>query len=391
MKILIVHNKYQLRSGEEKVLENESRLLKEHGHKVDFVIFDNRSINSKFSKIRTGFFSFYNPASAKLIRKKIAILKPDVIHVHNFFPILSPSVFFRKTRGNIPVIMTIHNYRLICANAVLFRKNQICTKCVRKRFPIHGIVFRCYRNSFLQTLNLVLLTAGHNFIGTWRKKIDRFIALTEFQRNTILNSSLNLKDHQIIVKPNFSYDKGLGNISKDDYFIYLGRLELDKGIDTLLSAFEGTEYKLKIFGGGSMAKVVTDICNENNNMDFFGFKDSEHVLEQLKFAKGLIFPSNNFEGFPMAISEAFSCGTPVITSDIGSQAEIITDGFNGLHFRINDPEDLREKIEILSNTTDNLFNINARKTYEKLYNDKRNYESLVNIYRELLVSDSDLN
>ena len=386
MKILIVHNRYKKHGGEECVLENEIRLLKGYGHEVDSTIVDNFGINSIFTKIRTGILSFYNPFSSKLIRTKIAAFTPDVIHVHNFFPLISPSVFFRKTRGDVPVVMTVHNYRLLCANAVFFRKNQICTKCINKRFPILGIIYRCYRNSFFQTLNLVLLTAGHNFIGTWRNKVDRFIALTEFQKNTILGSSLNLKEHQISVKPNFSFDKGNGSIHKDDYFVYLGRLELEKGINTLLSAFEGTEHKIRIFGSGSLEKRVTDICNENSNMDFFGFKDSEYVREQLKPAKGLIFPSNNFEGFPMAISESFSCGTPVITSDIGSQAEIVKDGYNGLHFRMNDPEDLRSKIKMLSSASMDVMSENARETYGNLYNEKANYKMLIKIYEELLQS-----
>ncbi len=387
MKILFVHNKYQLRGGEENVFENEIRLLEEHGHEIDCVIADNSSINSIFTKIRTGLLSFYNPFSSKLIRTKIAAFTPDVIHVHNFFPLISPSVFFRRVRGNVPVVMTIHNYRLVCANAMLFRKNDTCEKCIKKKFPVMGILYKCYRNSVFQTLAIVMMTSIHNLLRTWRKRVDRYICLTEFQKKKILGSSLDLKTDQIKVKPNFVFDEGSQIRRKTPFFLYVGRLNIEKGIDIMIEAFKDTGYKLNIIGEGSYEEYAKQNCKLQDNIEFLGVRDHDFVMGQMRVAKGLIFPSKVFEGFPMVIIEAFSCGMPVIASDIGSQAEIVKDGYNGLHFRMNDPEDLRRKIEILSSTTDNLFNKNARGTFEKYYNEKENYRQLIHIYRELLKSD----
>ncbi len=384
MKILIVHNKYRLRSGEERVVENESRLLRENGHNVEIFFLDNRDITNFYSKLKTSIFSFYNPRSAKMIRKKISEFNPDVIHVHNIFPLISTAVFFRNVRKNIPVVLTLHNYRLICANAILLRNNKTCTKCVEKRFPFYGMIYRCYRNSFFKTLVLVLMTSIHRLSGTWKKRVDRYIVLTDFHKNTLLNSNLNLKGDQIVVKPNFSFNKGSVKKDKKDYYIFLGRLELDKGVETMLRAFQGTEYKLYIYGDGSLKDTVQEVCSQNDNMVYGGLKDPEYVLEKLRYAKGLIFPSINFEGFPMVIAEAFSCGTPVISTDIGSQGEIVKHGYNGLHFKMNDPDDLRDKVEMLSEMDiDSMIN-NARDSYEKFYNDKVNYKLLITIYKNLL-------
>ena len=384
MKILIVHNKYKLCGGEERVFNNEVRLLEKNGNKVEKIIVDNTEINTIFSIIRTGILSFYNPVSSKMIRNTVDEFDPDLIHIHNFFPLISPSVFFRRSRKTIPVVMTLHNYRLVCANAMLFRKNDICEKCVKKKIPLMGILYKCYRNSALQTLTVVLIVAFHKFIGTWKNRVNKYICLTEFQKRKILESSLNLKEDQIEVKTNFVFDQGFEIYKRNSFYIYVGRIDIEKGVETIVEAFRGTEYKLKIIGQGSNQEYIKNICESNENIEFLGARDHGFVMMQMKIARGLIFPSKIYEGFPMVITEALSCGTPVITSDIGSQAEIITDGFNGLQFRMNDPEDLRRKVEILSSITDNLMSKNARETYTTFYNEKENYKQLINIYKEVL-------
>ncbi|MEN8154963.1 MAG: glycosyltransferase family 4 protein [Acidobacteriota bacterium] len=384
MKILFIHNKYKIHGGEESVFNNEIKLLRDNGHMIETVILDNADINSLFSKIRTALFSFYNPFSSKLIKKKVNEFRPDLIHVHNFFPLVSPSVFFKRVIGNVPIIMTLHNYRLICANAMLFRKNTICEKCMNKKTPVKGIFYKCFRNSTLQTLLLVLVTSVHKYIGTWRKKIDLYICLSEFQKQKFIKSSLELKKGQIEVKPNFVFDNGFDFEINRSFFLFVGRIEQEKGIDTLLDSFRNTKYSLKIIGEGPLQEDVKIICEENMNMEYLGVMDHEYVTTQMKMAKGLIFPSKNYEGFGMVIAESFSCGTPVITSDIGSQAEIVKNGINGLHFRVNDTEDLIKKVEELDQKYDYSMNKNARLTYEKNYNNKENYKLLIRIYERVI-------
>ncbi|MCK4889971.1 MAG: glycosyltransferase family 4 protein, partial [Candidatus Aminicenantes bacterium] len=282
MKILIVHNKYKLCGGEERVFNNEVRLLEKNGNKVEKIIVDNTEINTIFSIIRTGILSFYNPVSSKMIRNIVDEFDPDLIHVHNFFPLISPSVFFRRSRKTIPVVMTLHNYRLVCANAMLFRKNDICEKCVKKKIPLMGILYKCYRNSALQTLTVVLIVAFHKFIGTWKNRVNKYICLTEFQKRKILESSLNLKEDQIEVKTNFVFDQGFEIYKRNSFYIYVGRIDIEKGVETIVEAFRGTEYKLKIIGQGSNQEYIKNICESNENIEFLGACDHGFVMMQMK-------------------------------------------------------------------------------------------------------------
>lgn len=384
MKILIVHNKYKMCGGEERVFKNEVRLLEENGNNIEKVVVDNAEINTLLSVIRTGIFSFYNPVSSKMIRNKVDEFDPDLIHVHNFFPLISPSVFFRKTRKKIPLVMTLHNFRLICANAMLFRKNDTCEKCIKKKVPLMGILHKCYRNSASQTLAVVLIGAIHKLIGTWKKRVNKYICLTEFQKNKIMESSLNLKEDQIDVKPNFVFDRGFEINGRNSFYIYVGRIDIEKGVGTMIEAFVGTGYKLRIIGEGSNEEYIKKLCESSENIEFLGARDHDFVMMQMKIAKGLIFPSKIYEGFPMVIAEALSCGTPVITSDIGSQAEIIKDGENGLHFKTGDHKDLRKKVKELFEYNNTAIYENSRKSYKNLYNENINYSQLINIYKELI-------
>ncbi len=384
MKILIVHNKYKIYGGEESVFRNEVDLLKKNGHEVETFLMDNDEIGSVFSKIKIGLFGFYNPFSSKIIRKKVDKFLPDIIHIHNFFPLISPSIFFKRARKKIPVVMTLHNYRLICQNAILFRNGKICERCIKKKVPLVGVISKCYRNSSIQTLILVLVTGFHKIIGTWKKRVDRYICLSEFQKKKILESSLNLKSDQIKVKPNFAFEGGEEFLKREDFFLYVGRISVEKGIGTVVEAFKNTDYKLKIIGEGCIQEEIKKTCDLQDNMDFLGVMDHDSVMKQMKLAKGLIFPSNIYEGFPMVIVEALLSGTPVIASDIGSQSEIITDGENGYHFTADDPDDLRRKVKKLYNNNNEFMYGNAFQTYKKYYSDTENYKLLIKIYRELL-------
>jgi len=232
---------------------------------------------------------------------------------------------------------------------------------------------------------VVLMTSMHKILGTWKRRVDRYITLSEFQRSKILNSSLRLHPDQIVVKPNFVFNGGREELrERGDYYLYIGRLEKDKGVGTLLSCFLELEYNLRIIGDGPMREKVKEICSTRKNIEYLGSRDNQFVLQILKTARGLIFPSHYYEGFPMVIAEAFSCGTPVISSDIGSHAEIVINGFNGLHFRVDDPDDLSLKVRTLAEMKDESMNKNALDSSTNLYNEKKNYKLLMKIYEDLI-------
>lgn len=386
MKILLVHNTYQQRGGEDAVYEAELKLISQYGNTVDTILFDNSAINSVSKKIAIGLGTVYNFSSASLIEKKIKSFQPDIIHVHNFFPLVSPSVFFVAKKYHIPIVMTLHNYRLMCANALFFRNGKVCENCISKTFPLDGIIHKCYRNSSLQSAAVTLMSSIHKISGTWKNSISHYIALTEFSKNKFINSSLKIPEHKISVKPNFVSDFDESNYQRENYFLFVGRLSEEKGIRVLLDAFQNNGLPLKIIGDGPLKNSVQDATSTYSNIEYLGFQEKLTVLETMKKSRALIFPSLWYEGFPVTVCEALATGTPVIASDIGSLAEIIQDNWNGLLFSYKDANALDGKISYFNihHAGKNEMYKNARQSYLENYTPEKNYLILEDIYSRLI-------
>lgn len=386
MKILFIHNQYVFRGGEDTVFESESHLLEQQGHEVQVVVFDNKNITSLKEKIVAGLMTFFNLTSANILKQKILEFQPDIIHVHNFFPLASPSIFFVAYRTKIPIVMTLHNYRLICPSAILYRNSTVCELCINKSFALKGVLNGCYRHSKIQTLLLAAMSWIHTISKTWQRKITRYIALTDFEKRKFLDSSLHLKCEQIMVKPNFVEEYGY-QLNKKDYFIYIGRLSEEKGIETILKAFENSNLKLYILGTGPLEVKVKDSTDTHHNIVWLGFQYKEEVVKKLKGAKALVFGSVCYETFGMTIIEAFSTATPVICSDLGASAELVQHGINGLHFKAGNSVDLSEKIDWINNHPDQhqVMCTNARKEYEAKYTAEKNYTIMMTIYKEAIL------
>jgi len=385
MKILLLHNTYQHKGGEDSVFENEYKLLVKNENEVEKLLFSNDSIHTALDKLKVGISSIYSKNSAETLREKIHSFKPDIIHVHNFFPVASPSIFYVADELNVPIVMTLHNYRLVCPNALLFRKNEVCEKCIDKKFPLAGVLNGCYRDSKVQSFALALMSYVHKKKKTWNTKVSKYIALTSFAKEKILHSSLGLDVQQVVVKPNFVEDFGF-DYEKEDYFLFVGRLSVEKGISLLLNAFKGSDKKLIIIGAGPLEEEVKKATLENNNIVYLGFRDKEFIMQKLKKAKALVFSSIWYETFGMTIIEAFSAGTPVVGANIGSPNEIIKDNQNGLIYKVNDLESLKEKIESIDKD-DKVYKslcVEARKSYETLYTPEQNYKQLMSIYTSVI-------
>lgn len=386
MKILLIHNKYQQAGGEDAVVFNEGELLSKNGHCVEQMFFDNNTIKSWTYRLLYGIQAAYNLGSARAIQKKIDYFSPHVIHVHNFTPLVSPSVFFVANKNKIPIIVTLHNYRLLCPSATLFYNNSIYEKSIHTFFPWDAVRKGVYRNSVLETAALAFITTVHNTLGTWRNRVDRYITLTSFAKDKFKNSSLSIADEKLVVKPNFVENKGRGESSRKNFFLFVGRLTEEKGIRTLLKACEKSNFKLTIIGDGPLRKLVEDSALINNNITYLGHQSSEIVLHSLKSCKALLFPSIWYEGFPITILEAFSTGTVVVASKLGGMAEIIQDHVNGLHFEAGNADDLVRKISEISEHAElsKIIEENAYATYLKYYTPQKNYEQLTAIYNEAI-------
>jgi glycosyltransferase involved in cell wall biosynthesis len=361
MKIVYVHNFYKNPGGEDQVFKAESELLVKHDHSVITFI-------SSYKKLKKVFHNF----------------KPDLVHFHNIFPLISPSAYYACSKSGITVIQTLHNYRLICPAATLMRKGAVCEKCVEKLIPWPSIVHRCYRNSYLQTTAVALMIIIHRFIKTWEKKVDIYIALTEFSREKFIKGGL--PSSKIMIKPNFYYPEPKRLSKHRKYALFVGRLSKEKGLITLLKAWQNLKnIPLKIVGDGPLYDNVLRASKKSKNIEVLGYCPHNKVMELLKNARVLIFPSEWYEGLPMIIIEAFASGVPVLASKLGAMSEIINDKCTGLLFNLGDTYDLADKvIKFWSNDEQaNKMSKEARLEFESKYNADRNYQLIIDLYQKV--------
>ena len=384
MKILQIHNSYTKKGGEDGVLEAERNLLTSGGNQVEQVLFTNEGL-SKWEKIHLLYKSIYNGSAAKTLNEKIESFQPDIIHIHNLFYVASPAILYEAQKRNIPLVFTVHNFRLICSGALLLRNGQVCEFCTQKKFPLSGIKYKCFQSSALKTAQLTLVTGIHKLLGTWRNKVDAYVTLTNFVKNKLVNSSLRLPEEKIFVKPNFTYEKGWETSEKrQNFFLFVGRLSREKGIHILLEASKQGDFRLEIIGDGEMKQVVQEAMQSNPNIIYHGFQGQDFIVEKMKQCKALLFPSIWYEGMPLTLLEAFSTGTPVIISDIDNLNEMVSNQYNGLHFKTGNSKDLAEKIYYFQQNASSTFYENARKTYEELYSPEKNYQELIKIYQKVI-------
>ncbi len=388
-RVLIVHNFYQIGGGEHTVFENEKRMLQEHGHYVSEYTRDNAELKrSLLKKAVLPFTTVFSLKTYREVKKRIRAERIDLVHCHNTFPLISPSVYYAARNCGVPVVQTVHNFRFICPNGVLSLNGKPCTACPEKGLGC-ALANRCYRKSWVQTFALVNMLRVHRALGTYRK--IRYIFLTDFNREKFRTLLGDWLDRQF-TKPNFEYIDtdsiaGLGanftNSIRGNAWVYIGRLEKDKGIDFLLKAWDSeTERELYIFGNGELQEAVRDACSRNPRLHLMGFQPRETVLEYLQRARGMIFPTDLYEGFPMTIIEAFAMGTPVVCSDIGNGADIVRKYDAGIPYEVRDAEALRAALRRVEDSF-SVYSLNARTAYEENFTPEENYRQLKLIYEEL--------
>lgn len=366
------------------MFEAEVRLLRDSGHTVFTLEDDNRRVD-EFNSWSLAAQTIWSRQSFQRMDEILRAERPDIIHLHNTFPLLSPSVFSAARRRRIPVVQTLHNYRLICPVATLFRSGRICEDCVGKIVPWPGVLHRCYRGSRSASAVVAAMLVGQRLTGSWAGA-DLYIALTEFARREFVKGGM--PPNRVVVKPNsFGPDPGVGDGS-GGYFVYVGRLTVEKGIDTLLSAWAMLEDgpPLWIAGEGPLQGRVDEAARQNPAIQALGHVPHERALELMKGARALIVPSQWYEGSPVVLAEAFSVGLPVLASEVGSLADLVTEGVNGLRFQPGDASDLVRRVrDLLTNPDlDRRLREGARREYVTKYTPERNLEAIMRIYRAAL-------
>jgi glycosyltransferase involved in cell wall biosynthesis len=393
MTIAVLHNYYQHRGGEDTVFEAEARLLEERGHRVIRYAVHNDSVGG-YSQLQLARATVWNPETYKALTALFRTEKPDVVHCHNTLPIISPSAYTAANDAGIPVVQTLHNYRLLCPNALFFRDGHVCEDCLGKTFALPAVVHKCYRGSMPASAVVAGMTAWHRMIGTWEKRVSRYIALTEFARAKFIEGGL--PKEKIVVKPNFvETDAGFAEAPDTrNYALYVGRLSKEKGLMTALEAWRlldsnTSAQEFHIIGEGPMEEEARAFVAQHSldSVRFLGSKPFSEVLETMKIARMLLFPSLLYETFGKSMVEAFSGGTPVIASHLGALAEVVSDGRTGFHFAVGNAQNLAECIQRMNALSPQEYAIMrraARAEYEAHYTAEANMRLLENIYADCI-------
>lgn len=386
LKLLFVHNYYRSSSpsGEDGAARSERMLLEENG--IEVVPYEkwNDDINDSAltGRIRVGLDYAWSRRTYDELLDLLKRVHPTVAHFHSIHPQISPSAYAACQKMGVPVVQTLHNYRYICPGALLQRKGQPCEACLG-HLPFNALMHRCYRESFLATGSVVWMIVFNRLRRTLTRMVDSYIALTEFAKSRFVAGGL--PGERITIKPNFLPKPMELRGGQRDYGLFAGRISEEKGIKTLLSAWRSVEgVALKILGDGPLRKELEcQARDEGMNVEFMGSVSKEEVLSAMQGALFALVPSECYEGFPMAVLEAYASATPVIASRIGSLAEIVLDGETGFHFEAGSVIDLLTKVNAL------LYNRNlalrmgqtASNIFKEKYTAETNFALLMEIYR----------
>jgi glycosyltransferase involved in cell wall biosynthesis len=389
LKIVIVHNSYQQPGGEDTVVSAERALLVRAGNEVNQYIRHNSEIQSggTCSNIALGARTVWSSVSRNELYRLLKECKPDIVHFHNTFPLISPAAYYACRDLGVPVVQTLHNYRLFCPAAAFFRDGHVCEDCLEKS-RWQAVRHACFRQSRSATSAVVTMLSFHHWYGTWTKLVDCYIALSEFSRAKFIEAGLPIE--KIVVKPNFVLpEPGVGRGLRE-YAVFLGRLSEEKGLQTLLQAWAqvNPSCTLRIIGDGPLLNEIRSEISRSgfSNIRLDGRLPREESLKVLQGARILILPSNCYETFSMTIAEAYACGTPVIASRLGAIQEIVHDGRTGLHFTPGDADDLARKVEWAWTHPNEMREMgqNALAEYEAKYTAERNYKMLMEVYQQAI-------
>ncbi|MDH3274513.1 MAG: glycosyltransferase family 4 protein [Gammaproteobacteria bacterium] len=392
----MVHNYYGslAPSGENRVFEAERALLQQRGHEVSEYVRHNDTIRAKGIRglVQGAFATPWNPWAAAHMRHAVEAFRPEVVHVHNTFPLLSPAIFF-AIGNKAAKVLTLHNYRLFCAAAIPMRNGHVCTECLDRHSAWPALRYGCYRGNRLASIPLALSIELHRKLGTWMHRVDAFITLTDFQRDKMI--AAGLPANRVYVKPNFfsGYPVPVEWQERGNYAVYAGRLSAEKGVEMLIQAWLswGSQApELRVLGNGPLRNVLEKMVMDSPTakVRFMGQVSRQVAHQQIANAKLMVMPSLCFEGFPMAICEAFAFGTPLAVSNIGPFPSVVRHGVSGIIFSPGDVHALVRAMQTIWNSPTALEDLSAgaRVAFEHHYNEVANYQMLTEIYSKAMAA-----
>jgi glycosyltransferase involved in cell wall biosynthesis len=389
MKVLLIHNFYRYRGGEDRYVNILEETLAGKGHQVSHFFYDSRSIHTFnfFQKCMIPLRLIHSPSLNKKLRNLLIEEKPELVVVHNLSPLLSFSLLKVVKRSGIPLLKRLENYKFLCLNGLFLRNDfTVCEVCKYGNF-FPGAIHRCYQRQFSSSVGIALAEFIHRRLKTVIKSAHLFLATSEFVKGKFVEAGFPAD--QIVVHPNFiDFEPLDAVVSPGNYAIYLGRLSKEKGLLTLLKAFKNLpELPLKIVGEGPMEEELLEYARLHHlkNVSFEGFVDGNLKPEMLKKALFLVFPSECYESFGYTIIEGYACGVPVVASDIGGARELVQEGNTGFLFEAGNPGDLERKISQMISDRQRLMKMkeNALQRAKTLYTKETGCRNLLELFKKL--------
>lgn len=378
LRVLLVHNRYQQPGGEDAVVDDELRMLRAGGVEVELYERHNEQV-ARLPRARLAAGTVWSRRTTDDLERIAAQFRPDLIHAHNTFPLISPSLYYGAAAHHLPVVQTLHNFRLFCAQAMFMREGAVCEDCLGT-LPWRGVLRRCYRDSAAQSAVLVGMLGVHRALGSYRRRVARYIALNRFCRDKFIEAGLPAG--RIAVKPNF-VDLPAPADGPRAGALFVGRLSTEKGIATLAQAARLLPDALvDVIGDGPVRADLEGVPG----VRLLGRQAPPQIFARMRAAQCLVLPSVWYENFPRVLVEAFACGLPVVASRLGAMAELVEEGVTGLLFTPGDARELADKLAWARAHPQRMLRMGvaARQTYERHYTSAANFRQLLKIYRDAM-------
>lgn len=382
MKVLLVHNYYLEPGGEDQVFAAEADILRAHGDQVRQYTVHNGRLAS-MSRLDAAASAIWNRRILAELASLMRAERPDLVHFHNTFPLVSPAGYAAARKLGIPVVQTLHNFRLLCLNALFLRDGQPCEDCLGRAVPWPGVLHACYRSSRQASAVVAAMLGIHRTLGTWRTAVDTYVTVSEFARAKFVAGGL--PPDRLAVKPHFlQRDPGTG-AHQGRFALYVGRLSPEKGIVSLVRLWKGLAplMPLRVIGSGPLETLALE---GTPGIEWLGWQSRESVIASMKDAAFLVFPSECYEGFPMVVLEAMATGLPVIASHQGALPEVLQEGRAGMLVAPGQPEGWARALRWAISHPERMAELGrqARCEFETCFTPEAGYRNLSEVYRHTL-------
>lgn len=374
------------------VLAHERALLESAGYEIDQYTLA-ATDDLPYSAMRAGAKAVWNRDAAHEVDRRISQFRPDVVHVHTPFPLMSPTVFRVAHKRRVPTVTTLHSYRWSCVAGTCFRDDRICEDCVGTRLKLSGVRHRCYHDSLAASSALTISLVLHRGLGTLHECVDRWLTLTGFAKRLLVRDGIPAGKIEVKANSVPDHGVGVGPQAGDRFVLFAGRLLDIKGVDTLLDAWRqisGRNLRLVIAGDGPMRPQVEALAADEPAVDYLGWLAEDELTSLMGRAEAVVVPSRWYEGLPLVILRSLSVGTPVLAADLENFCEDLMADGAGVTFAVGDSASLAAQLQHIGARPSSMLTMRdaARRSYERRYAPEVDLKRLEGVYDRLTYARS---